>query len=553
MHYLSLHRLIASVVATIPFATSLPAMAARVPAKTNADFSKGKPIPQTAIAATFGQTAVPQSKFVAVAVPRDGGHYNLLILEQVSSSKQCWKELGSGPTEIEPLLLKFDFTGICGRSTDSNGYSIRQAGKDLGLDYRLTLQKQGNDLLLVGLPNSSRVGQPMEIGRTQGMGSGLLKIHLHSGWQFAKRTYNGKTLGHIYLNTNQTQLPTAVAGRRLPPPRPSGKRIPISTASNTSKAVDIPVPFPGATKAPPSRLAKGPRSGFSYRVVVQPRNSGQQARIKSVVPDAFRSSYQGRSVMQVGLFNSRSKVNDVVKLLKRNDLRPEVIENDRSQVSSVSSSSVASRSANIPVPSADRGRRFQSAVRSSGEIYRVVVQPQDSKQKSKIKSLVPDAFRSSHEGKSVMQVGLFDNRSKLDRMVKLMKRNGLKPEVIKDSRQRISLRTVPASVGVLPVPASRIPIGRADSGSDIYNLRAGLPPPPPSSSIALGPRYRVVVSTFSSRQKSKIKGLVPGAFRSSYQGKSVLQVGSFASAKEAQDRMQLIQRHGMNPILEKTP
>lgn len=552
MHYLSLQRLTAYAAATIPFTASLPAMAVGMPTQTDTAFAEER-IPRTALAAAFGLTSVPQSKFVAVAVPRDSGYYNLLILEQISSSRQCWKEHGSNPTKIEPLLLNFDFSGICGRSTDSNGYSIRQAGKDLGLDYRLTLQKQGRDLVLLGKPNSSRVGQPIEIGRTQGMGSDLLKIHLNSGWQFAKRTYKGKTLGHVYLNTNQTQLP-AVAGRRLPPPRPSGEKIPITTASSSSKAVDIPVPFPSAANTPPSRLATATRSGFAYRVVVQSRNSGQQDKIKSLVPDAFRSAHQGRSVMQVGLFNSRSKLDKIVKLLKRNDLKPEIIENDRTQPSSVPSTAVASRAVTIPVPSPDSGRRFQSAARSSSssKLYRVVVQPRDSKQKSKIKSLVPDSFRSSYRGQSVMQVGLFDTRSKVDHMVKLMKRNGLKPEVIEDSRQRLSLRTVPASVGMLPVPSSRIPMGRADSGSDIYNLRAGLPPAPPSSEIALGPRYRVVVSTFNSRQHSKLKGLVPGAFRSSYKGRTVVQVGSFASIQEAKDRMQLIQRHGMNPIMEKT-
>lgn len=543
MHYLSLHRLTAFAAAAIPFATTLPAIAVGIPA-TNPNLLESKRSPQTLLAATFGKTAVPQNKFIAVAVPRDRGYYNLLILEQISSSKKCWKEHGSSPTEIEPLLLQFDFTGICGRSTDSNGYSIRQAGKDLGLNYQLTLQKQGDELLLLGIPSSRRLGDPMVIGRTRGMSSGLLKIHLNSGWQFAKRTYNGKTLGHVYLNTEQAQ-PAVFAGRRLsPPPRSSARREPIVPPS-PAKAVDIPVP---------SRTAAVPRSGSLYRVVVEPRNSRQKSRIKSLVPDAFRSNYQGRSVMQVGLFNSRSKVDNIVKLLKRNDLRPEVIENERSRIAAVPPSSIASRGVDIPVPSpsADRGRRFKSAARRSNTLYRVVVRPRNTKQKSKIKSLVPDAFRSSYKGRSVMQVGLFDSRSKLDRMVKLMKRNGLKPEVIKDSRRRLALRTVPARVGVLPVPGSRIPIGRADKGSDIYNLRAGLPPAPPSSSIALGPRYRVVVSAFNSRQKSKLKGLVPGAFRSSYRGRSVMQVGSFASVREAQDRMQLIQRHGMNPILEKT-
>ncbi|WP_299493010.1 DUF3747 domain-containing protein [Acaryochloris sp. IP29b_bin.137] len=544
MYHLSLHRLSALAGYVIPLAISLPVTAVAAPI-ANHQPPSGHHLPQnqersqTLLAATFGQTAVSQEKFVAVAVPRDGGYYNLLILEQISGRKQCWKEHGASPTEIEPLLLNFDFTGICGRSTDSNGYSIRQAGKDLGLNYRLTLQRQGDELFLLGMPNSRRLGQPMEIGRTQGIGAGLLKVHLNPGWQFAKRTYKGKTLGHIYLNTNQSQ--PQLARRRLPPPRPFDRQAPI--AASPARAVEIPVPLPSSSESP---------SSFRYRVVVEPQDSRQKARIKALVPDAFRSSYQGRSVMQVGLFHSQAKVKEMVKRLKQNDLRPEVIENDRSQVSAVSPSSIASRSVDIPVPSADRGRRFQSAVRQPNTLYRIVVRPRNSKQKSKIKALVPDAFRSSYQGRSVMQVGLFDNRSKADRMIKLMKRNGLKPEVIKDTRRRLSLRTVPARVGVLPVPGSRIPIGRADRGSDIYNLRAGLPPAPPSSSIALGPRYRVVVSTSSSRQRAKIKGLVPGAFRSSYRGRSVLQVGSFSSVSEARDRMQLIQRHGMNPILEKT-
>jgi hypothetical protein len=549
MNHLSLHKLTAYTIAAIPLTTSLPALAIGMSRQPDVE---SQPVHPALIAATFGQTAVPQNKFIAVAVPREGGYYNLLILEQISSRKPCWQEQGTSPTEIKPLLVNFDFTGICGRSTDSNGYSIRQAGKDLGLDYRLNVQKQGNDLVLLGLPHSRQAGQPLEIGRTHGMGSGLLKIHLNPSWQFAKRTYNGKTLGHVYLSSNQAQPPASLA-RRLPPPReirPS-QQIPITPSSDEPRAVDIPVPAPNSEVAPPS--------GFLYRVVVQPRDFEQTARIKSLVPDAFRSSYQGRSVIQVGRFNSRPKVNEIVALMQENDLKPEVIEEDKdpSLLASIPPSSAANRPVEILVPSpeeeeAEEGRQFQSTTRTSSMLYRVVVRPRNSKQQSKIKSLVPDAFRSSYEGDSVMQVGLFDNQAKVDQMVKLMKNHGLKPKVIKESSQRLSLRTVPRSVGLLPVPGSRIPMGRADDGSDIYNLSAGLPPPPPNSSIVLGSRYRVVVSTSSTRQRAKIKDLVPGAFRSSYQGRSVLQVGSFGSIQEAQDSMKLMERHGMNPILEKT-
>ena len=34
----------------------------------------------------------------------------------------------NGPTTVKPLLATFDFTGICGRYMDSNGYSVRIGG-----------------------------------------------------------------------------------------------------------------------------------------------------------------------------------------------------------------------------------------------------------------------------------------------------------------------------------------------------------------------------------------------------------------------------------------
>ena len=95
-------------------------------------------------ATLFGARDIEESKVVAIAVPlNDGESYNLVVLEQLNNQRQCWRETGDTPTVIDPLLLKFDFTDICGRSTDSNGYSVRLAGEDMTWKYDLRLVFEG--------------------------------------------------------------------------------------------------------------------------------------------------------------------------------------------------------------------------------------------------------------------------------------------------------------------------------------------------------------------------------------------------------------------------
>ncbi|PSO46790.1 MAG: S-layer protein [Cyanobacteria bacterium SW_9_44_58] len=153
---------------------------------------------QASNAQNFGAKEVPQEDYIAVAAPFGDDNYKLLILEQKSDQRACWSESGSNPVVIDPLLLDFDFTGICGRATDSNGYSIRINGQDYGQDYLLQVVERDNELVLVGTPRNNQ-GEKVVIGSTNGMAEGYLKIQLKPNWDFAKRTYEDKTLGHIYL------------------------------------------------------------------------------------------------------------------------------------------------------------------------------------------------------------------------------------------------------------------------------------------------------------------------------------------------------------------
>lgn len=154
-------------------------------------------------ATTFEQLEVDQNKFIALAVPRVGGTPQLIVLEQIKSDKACWKESGSHPVNVEPLLLNFDFTGICGRSTDSNGYSIRMANQDLALLYSLSIVRHDGSLVLIGTSNTNRNAPAIVIGRTHGISSGITKFVMEPGWRFTKRTFNGQTLDHVYLTNDQ--------------------------------------------------------------------------------------------------------------------------------------------------------------------------------------------------------------------------------------------------------------------------------------------------------------------------------------------------------------
>jgi N-acetylmuramoyl-L-alanine amidase len=202
-------------------------------AATATFFTIGAVSPTTA--ATFDNQEVNSNNFIAATVPFGSNQKQLLILEQISPRQSCWSESGSNPVSIDLLLLKFDFTGICARSTDSNGYSIRMNGQDLGLDYLLRVVERDSEMVLVGTHRIDRQAPEIIIGRTKGKSEGSEKIFLDPGWRFTRRTYQGKALGHIYLTNDSASVPvtqqsnpaspplstTPLPGRLTPPPLPT--------------------------------------------------------------------------------------------------------------------------------------------------------------------------------------------------------------------------------------------------------------------------------------------------------------------------------------------
>ena len=152
----------------------------------------------------FGKAEVKGENFVVMAAPRGfSGDFYLMIVEQQSEAQPCWQERGAAPIEVDPLLLTFDYTGICSRMADSNAYSIRMDDRDLGLNYSIRVVPQDGELMLRGFSNSDFSAPPIDIGRTYGVSStGFTRIVLNPGWRLTRRVYDERELGHIYLTSD---------------------------------------------------------------------------------------------------------------------------------------------------------------------------------------------------------------------------------------------------------------------------------------------------------------------------------------------------------------
>lgn len=156
-------------------------------------------------AGTFDETAVEQSQFIAIAQPFGDQKYNLIVIEQIPNKQACWSETGSNPVTADILLLNFDFSGHCRRSTDANGYSIRVNGEDLGLQYLLSVVETNGELQLIGTNRVDPRQPQVVVGTSQGLAGAPMKIQLNPGWRFSKRTYQGKVLGHVYFSYTDEQ------------------------------------------------------------------------------------------------------------------------------------------------------------------------------------------------------------------------------------------------------------------------------------------------------------------------------------------------------------
>ncbi|MEL4893910.1 DUF3747 domain-containing protein [Crocosphaera sp. Alani8] len=319
-------------------------------------------------ASPFDEQEVNQDEYIAIARPYGDNKYDLLIIRQIPGQRQCWGEIESNSvTTIDPLLLNFNFAGSCQRSTDSNGYSMRIDGQDLGLDYLLRLVRRDKELILVGTHRSDPKQRDIVVGRTEGVTEGFLKINLDPGWRFTQRAYNGKVLGHVYLTGDSTailaqpaenisdsstessvqeqtftldsqpspispsnNLTSRPSNNTLPPPLPSFSELPPLPPPTPKNVTGmVPPPPPNAVNSVQSKgrsLSSSTGTSQNYRVMVAVNSSQEKTRVRSLFPEAFSTSYQGRSMLQVGLFSDKNNAQKAEQSLRSIGLKPIILQ-----------------------------------------------------------------------------------------------------------------------------------------------------------------------------------------------------------------------------------
>ena len=159
-------------------------------------------LPQAAKAqgSVFTAADVDESQFVMVSAPIGKGESSQLnIYEQRTTARPCFAVSGASPAVVDPLLASFDFTGICNRYIDGNGYSLRIGGDDLGTRYRLSVVKTGSDIELLAVPTRDPSRPTMVVARSGGPGNGFFKLNLEPGWKLMRRQYGKRMLGHLYV------------------------------------------------------------------------------------------------------------------------------------------------------------------------------------------------------------------------------------------------------------------------------------------------------------------------------------------------------------------
>ena len=155
-----------------------------------------------AAAGVFQSQPLEQERLAVLGQPVGSQGWKLLVLEQLKPAPKCWEERRDGL--IDPALNRFNFSGICSRYLDSNGYSLRVGDDDVSPRYRLRLESQGNTLVLLAMSGS----HPTELVVGQGAiplrdRSGFVALKLEPGWQLERRMYGERSLSHVYFANPQ--------------------------------------------------------------------------------------------------------------------------------------------------------------------------------------------------------------------------------------------------------------------------------------------------------------------------------------------------------------
>lgn len=398
-----------------------------------------------AIAAEFDQQEVDPNRIIAIAAPVNNSLHQLLILEQLSDVRPCWSEDSNG-ARVEPLLVNFDFTDICGRSNDSNGYSLRVGGQDLGVGYRLRVVRRGGDLILEAASVRNPNTEVIEIGRAQAT-QDFTRLELNPGWRMTKRTFNGETLQHIYL-TNDQPLAQVLAearsdrGGRLASRLEDGRPYALSASRSPSSTLRPTVP----TDRPPA---------FDRRPDYNSRPDDNSRPNYNSQPD-YRSRPDYNSRPATSRDYETRPISGGISLRPPTGVRPSGSGTTRPNNDNLPSVAVRPTPNGLPRSTGsevDRSGDWDNPPSSrptSNQIYRVIVNSTSASQQDQVRSLVPDAFRANVNGRTVMQAGLFRDRSEADAVHQQLLAANLPSRILTETGDIPTAQSTPGDLPAAP-------------------------------------------------------------------------------------------------------
>ena len=234
-------------------------------------------------------------------------------------------------------------------------------------------------------------------------------------------------------------------GGNFPYSRSPGSAVVIPTLPTQSTSPRYPTPptvtSPGKLPPIPNRTTSTPvtqpsilDSKLAYRVTV---NGADAARVSAVVPGAFRTTVNGQSVVQAGIFREQSKATELQQILNRNNLQAVVLPVQASEV------------------------QTQPPSLNSNIAYRVIVNSADA---ARVSAVVPGAFRTTVNGQSIVQAGVFREQGKAIELQQILNRNNLQATILpvqanEVQPQQPSPTTNPSRNPIpMPIPKSGITV-----------------------------------------------------------------------------------------------
>lgn len=203
--------------------------------------------------AVFGAQPVDPSRYAVLARPLGTSDWNLVVLEQPDAKPDCWETRSDGL--IDPSINRVDVKGMCGRYSDSNGYSLRIGEEDLGTSYRLRVQRTDSQLQLQAIsadqPGVLLIGKAELPKRAR---DAFVALKLEPGWELRRRQYGEELLQHIYF-TSSTPLGDLLAATEEPAAAEDG-------AGSTGRPMSSSRPGPESDPQP-RETATSPSSPFS--------------------------------------------------------------------------------------------------------------------------------------------------------------------------------------------------------------------------------------------------------------------------------------------------